>query len=129
VVAEVPNVCRAEKIPQCGCCHAAGFSILYQQSILRSSLTFNKLSLFRGCDDVYDLIPLRCLVPGQTAEVGEILGDPLQVHRLQELGLRHGTRIQMVRSGSPCVLRLGGQKMCFRHTAGLDVLVRPGAAL
>ncbi len=78
---------------------------------------------------MHDLIPLRCLTPGQRAQVGAIVGDPNQTHRLAELGLRHGTQIQMVRAGSPCVLRMGGQQLCFRQTAGLDVLVRPAAAL
>ena len=77
---------------------------------------------------MYDLIPLRCLTPGQTAEIGQILGDPLQVHRLHELGLRDGTRVEMVRSGSPCVVRLAGHKLCFRQNKGVDVLVRPATA-
>ncbi len=78
---------------------------------------------------VHDLIPLRCLTPGQMAQIGAIVGDPNQAHRLAELGLRHGAEIEMVRGGSPCVLRMGGQQLCFRHTAGLDVLVRPAGAL
>ncbi|MCL4206991.1 MAG: ferrous iron transport protein A [Pirellulaceae bacterium] len=74
---------------------------------------------------MHDLIPLRCLAAGQTAEIGQISGDPSQVHRLHELGMCRGTKVQMVRSGSPCVLRLAGHKLCFRQNAGLDIWVRP----
>lgn len=76
-----------------------------------------------------DLVPLRCLTPGQTAEVGQIMGDPHQVHRLHELGLHHGTTVEMVQSGSPCIIRMSGHKLCFRHNDALNVFVRPGAAV
>lgn len=71
-----------------------------------------------------DLISLRCLTAGELGEVGQIVGDPHQVHRLEELGLREGTTVEMVRPGSPCIIRLSGHKLCFRPTAGLNVLVR-----
>jgi len=75
---------------------------------------------------MFELIPLRCLRPGQTAEVGQVVGDPLQVHRLQELGVRQGTMIEMVQAGSPCIIRASGSKLCFRQSEALGVLVRPG---
>lgn len=76
-----------------------------------------------------DLIPLRSLRPGQLGEVGQITGDAQQVHRLEEVGLRRGVTIEMVQPGSPCIIRMAGQKWCFRHTAALNVLVRPAGAL
>ncbi len=78
---------------------------------------------------MYELIPLRSLPDGQTGEVGEVFGDPLQVHRLQELGLRSGSTVEMIQSGSPCIIRMSGNKLCFRHNAGLNVLVRPGGVV
>ena len=76
---------------------------------------------------VQDVIPLRLLPPGQTGEVVEIVGDPHQVHRLEELGLRAGMTVEMVQAGSPCIIRLAGHKLCFRHNKRLNVLVRPAA--
>lgn len=75
-----------------------------------------------------ELIPLNHLVAGQEAEVGQLEGRPEQVHRLEELGLRGGTTIEMVQPGSPCIVRLGTQKLCFRSGEMLGVLVRPGVS-
>ncbi|MBS0210926.1 MAG: ferrous iron transport protein A [Planctomycetes bacterium] len=75
---------------------------------------------------MHDLIPLSALAVGQLAQVGLVLGQPDQVHRLGELGLRDGTRVEMVQQGSPCIIRLGGQKLCFRNDELIQVLVRPG---
>jgi Fe2+ transport system protein FeoA len=77
---------------------------------------------------VHDLIPLRCLAPGQIALVGEIMGDPHEVHRLEELGLRRGTTVEMVQAGSPCIIRMSGHKLCFRQNEALSVLVQAGEA-
>ena len=77
---------------------------------------------------MFELIPLRCLQPGQTAEVGQVVGDPHQIHRLQELGLRQGTMVEMVQAGSPCIIRTSGSKLCFRQGDAIGVLVRPDHA-
>jgi Fe2+ transport system protein FeoA len=65
---------------------------------------------------------------GESAQVGLLLGQPDQVHRLEEIGLRDGTSIEMVQAGSPCIIRLGGQKFCFRSDDLLRVMVRPRCA-
>jgi Fe2+ transport system protein FeoA len=75
-----------------------------------------------------ELLSLRSLSTGQTAEVGEITGDPEQVHRLQELGFRRGSTVEMLQPGSPCIIRLSGQKLCFRNNGALNILVRPAGA-
>ncbi len=72
-----------------------------------------------------DLIPLSVLTAGAHGKVGAVLGSPEQVHRLEEMGLRGGTSVEMVQPGSPCIIRLGGQKLCFRSDDLLSVLVRP----
>jgi ferrous iron transport protein A len=77
---------------------------------------------------VYNLIPLSLLAPGQHAEVDQITGRPDEVHRLEELGLRGGAAIEMIQGGSPCIIRLAGQKLCLRADELLSVLVRRGAA-
>ena len=76
---------------------------------------------------VYPSLPLASLLAGQIAHVEEILGLAEHVHRLQELGLRPGVQIEMVEAGSPCIIRLGGQKLCFRADDATSVLVRGGA--
>ncbi len=74
-----------------------------------------------------DQIPLSLLAPGQVAHVSQVCGCPDEVHRLEELGLRGGAAIEMVQRGSPCIVRLAGQKLCFRADELLHVLVRRGA--
>ena len=73
-----------------------------------------------------DLIPLCQMRAGQTAEVGVVMGQPEAVHRLEEIGLRGGTKVEMLQPGSPCIIRLAGHKLCFRADELLSVLVRTG---
>ncbi len=77
---------------------------------------------------MYDLIPINSLEAGQTAKVGHVIGQIDQIHRLKELGLRDGAQIQMVSPGSPCIVRLDGQRLCFRDSELLNIFVRPTAA-
>ncbi len=78
---------------------------------------------------VHDLIPIHLLAPGQSAQVGHVAGRPEEIQRLEELGFRGGAAIEMVQSGSPCIIRLAGQKLCFRADELLNVLVRRGATM
>jgi len=73
---------------------------------------------------MFELIPLRCLKSGQTGEVDQVVGDPQQVHRLQELGLRQGITIEVLQAGCPCIIRTSGSRLCFRPNVALNVLVR-----
>ena len=75
----------------------------------------------------FDLVPLASLRAGQMGRIGEVLGGGDVVHRLRELGLRDGAEVQMVRPGSPCIIRLDGQKLCVRSDQVASVLVRAGA--
>ncbi|MFO0871617.1 MAG: FeoA family protein [Pirellulales bacterium] len=72
------------------------------------------------------LLPLVQLEPGQRAQVTQLMGMPDQVHRLEELGLRAGSTVEMVQSGSPCIIRLDGTKLCFRESEAFSVLVKSG---
>jgi Fe2+ transport system protein FeoA len=76
---------------------------------------------------IQQLVPLSMLTSGQTAQVGHVLGRADQVHRLEELGLRGGARIEMVQPGSPCIIRLGAHKLCFRADELTRVLVLPAS--
>jgi ferrous iron transport protein A len=71
------------------------------------------------------MFPLECLRPGEWAEVCDVSGEPGWVGRLAELGIRVGTRLQMLRDGSPCLVRVDGGRLSLRGQAGMQVLVRP----
>lgn len=75
---------------------------------------------------MHDLLPLQLLPPGKPGRVDQLLGRPDEVHRLEELGIRVGTEVEMVRSGSPCIVKLGGARLAFRDNEALRVLVRLG---
>jgi len=70
-------------------------------------------------------IPLNRLPAGQSARVDSIVGKADHVHRLKEFGLSSGMKIEMFRSGNPCIIRLAGNKVCIRADDMLSVLVRP----
>ncbi len=76
--------------------------------------------------DVHELVPLNLLSAGQLALVDQVLGQPDVVHRLEELGLRGGAAVEMVQAGSPCIIRLSGNKLCLRADELVRVLVRRG---
>jgi ferrous iron transport protein A len=69
------------------------------------------------------LIPLNRMNSGQRAVLSEVVGRVDQVQRLKELGFRSGVDLEMVRSGSPCIVRLQGHTMCIRGNELLNVLV------
>ncbi len=70
-------------------------------------------------------VPITQLRRGEVAEISQVLGSHEQVRRLEELGLRAGARLEIVRGGSPCIVRVGGARLCFRHDELLHVLVTP----
>ena len=72
-------------------------------------------------------IPLKHLPVGHSARITRIVGRADHVHQLAEFGLRGGTKIEMFRSGNPCIIRLAGNKVCLRADDLLHVLVEPAA--
>lgn len=79
-----------------------------------------------GGEIPFDMVPLTFLRTGQKARVSEVYGSGDLVHRLREMGLRAGAVVEMVRSGSPCIIRLGSQKLCVRADEVTSVLVHTG---
>ncbi len=69
-------------------------------------------------------LPLNFIEAGHHAEISELVGDPTQLHHLEELGLRPGTVVEMLQPGSPCIIRLSGQKLCFRQDESMGILVK-----
>jgi ferrous iron transport protein A len=74
------------------------------------------------------LIPLSMLAAGDTAVVQSVVGSAELVRHLAEIGLRAGALLEMVRTGSTCILRLDGAKLCVRGDELLQVLVAPLSA-
>jgi len=74
------------------------------------------------------LTSLSHLKTGQTATIGNLSGTPDQVRRLQELGFRHGSNVEMVQPGRTNIVRLYGSKLSLRLCGGCDVMVHPPAA-
>ena len=70
-----------------------------------------------------DMIPLVHMTTGTKARIGQLVGRPDEVHRLEELGLRNGTVIEMLQNGSPCIIRFDESKLCFRPNEAMGVLV------
>lgn len=70
------------------------------------------------------IVPVHSLRAGESAVVEAVCGDASQVHRLRELGLQEGQPIELLQSGSPCIVRLGGQRLCFRGDELTQILVR-----
>jgi ferrous iron transport protein A len=79
---------------------------------------------------VESLIPLELLEVGELAEVDEVNGDCAWVARMAELGIRQGTRLKLLRQGSPCIVEVGGARLSVRGEAGAHNYARPltGAA-
>ncbi len=71
------------------------------------------------------LLPLEMLRSGDWADVAEVQGDAGWVCRMAELGIRSGSRLQVVQDGSPCMLNIEGCRLCLRGDSGCQILVRP----
>jgi ferrous iron transport protein A len=74
------------------------------------------------------LLPLEMLHPGEWADVAEVHGEPGWVGRMAELGVRVGSRLQVLQPGSPCLVLVGGSRLSLRGDRAAHVLVRPIAA-
>lgn len=70
------------------------------------------------------LLPLELLNAGETADVAEVVGEPSWISRLGELGIRIGSRLQMLQAGSPCMIQVDGARLSLRTDLGRHVLVR-----
>ncbi len=71
-----------------------------------------------------DTFPLQMLAAGQRARIDQLVGRPDEIHRLQELGLHVGKPVEVLQSGSTCIVKLDGTRLAFRDHEGFRVLVR-----
>ncbi|MEW4561127.1 FeoA family protein [Bremerella sp. JC770] len=68
-------------------------------------------------------IPLSMVQPGSVVRISQVVGGQDDVKRMAEMGLQSGTEIEMLQSGSPCIIRVGQSKLCFRQSDILNILV------
>lgn len=73
----------------------------------------------------HPLIPLCLMAIGEMGTIRHVAGTEDHVHRLSEIGLRHGSVIEVMQDGQPCIVRVAGQKLCFRGDDLTNVLVEP----
>lgn len=71
------------------------------------------------------MLPLDLLRAGEWGDVAEVVGEETWVSRMAELGLRAGCRLRMIRPGQPCMLQVGGCRLCLRGNDLAQVYVRP----
>jgi len=74
-----------------------------------------------------NLLPIEMLSSGTWADVEEVQGETNWVSRLAELGVRVGSRLQVLQPGSPCLLEVGGSRLSLRADLAMQILVRPVA--
>lgn len=68
-------------------------------------------------------IPLNMVQPGSVVRISQVVGGQDDVKRMAEMGLQAGTEVEMLQSGSPCIVRVGQSKLCFRQSDVLNILV------
>jgi Fe2+ transport system protein FeoA len=70
------------------------------------------------------LLPLPHLQARETAEIRVLAGPDSLNARLRDLGLVPGHRVQVVRSGSPCILLVNDDtRLCLRAAEAESILV------
>lgn len=70
-------------------------------------------------------IPVQQLETGTRAVVVGLSGSAVEVARLAELGLCRGARIEVLLKGRPCIVQVGGSRICLRPSRYLNVQVLP----
>ncbi len=69
------------------------------------------------------MIPLQFLNDGESASIAQIIGETPLLTRLNEMGLREGVVVHMVRSGEPCIVAIGNHRLTFRGGESAHIFV------
>ncbi len=69
-------------------------------------------------------LPLNLLRAGDRGIIVGLQANGDAAHRLQEIGLCKGREIRVFRPGNPCVVHVGGSKLCLRADH-VQILVEP----
>jgi ferrous iron transport protein A len=78
---------------------------------------------FREVTKSMGIVALESLAVGEGGRITDISGDPNFVTRLNEMGLRVGTALRMIRSGRPCLIAVDHQRLSFRTEDNVLILV------
>jgi ferrous iron transport protein A len=68
---------------------------------------------------------LSALKAGSEARISSIEGEESVRHRIEEMGLREGALIRMLRSQDPQIIAIHGRRLCLRMNAFLQIWVEP----
>jgi len=71
------------------------------------------------------VLPLDLLQRDEQARIVDVAGSAESVHRLDEMGVRPGVVIRLIRPGSPCILTVGETRLSLRPAEGSSILVEP----
>lgn len=69
------------------------------------------------------VVPLDMLRSGEHGCICDMDGRDEFVHRLEEMGLREGVTIEMLRPGTPCILGVNHHRLTFRPEETTTILV------
>ena len=69
------------------------------------------------------IVPLEVLGENESGRIVEILGPEAWRHRLDELGLREGCLVRLIKRGQPCLIAIDGQRLSFRSDPAAMILV------
>lgn len=73
------------------------------------------------------MVPLQFIGSGEWADIAQVYGEPVWISRMAEMGLREGSRVQILQPGSPCLLQLNGSRISLRTEGTMQILVHPVA--
>lgn len=77
---------------------------------------------------VPEVIPFELLAENQCGQIVEIIGPSIWQQRLEELGLRTGKEIRLVRRGEPCIVGIDDQRISLRIQSDTMILVEVDSA-
>ncbi len=69
------------------------------------------------------VLPIDLLAEGEKGRVVDIDGHQDVVMRLQEMGLKPGSQIRLIRSGSPCIVLVDERRLSFRTEQSAEIFV------
>jgi Fe2+ transport system protein FeoA len=69
------------------------------------------------------VVPLEMLAAGEVGTIVEIDGQADLVTRLQEMGLRPGCEVRMIRPGRACIVAVDNHRFSFRSAEAATVMV------
>ena len=70
-----------------------------------------------------ELVPLCAMTAGEIGLIREVDGTADFVKRLCEMGLSHGSEIQMLTPGTPCIVAVNHQRISLRGDDEMAIYV------